>query len=223
MLKAKVYSAKGVKMEDFSLPKEYDVKENLNLLAQASRVYESNSHAGSRKTKTRSEVQKSTRKIYKQKGTGGARHGAKSAPIFVGGGVAFGPTGEKRPLSLPSKIKALSKITAVAFKLRSGNGFVVSGLEKISKSKEASDLVKKAVKGGLGKKFTVALSDKGVGAYKAFRNLRNVSVFSFKNMNAWNILKMGTLVLDKRIFEVEKETSKVKVKAKTVKAKTKAK
>ena len=64
MLKAKTYSLKGTKLEDFSLPKEFGEKENLPLLAQAVRVYEERSHIGFAKTKTRTEVNRTTKKIY---------------------------------------------------------------------------------------------------------------------------------------------------------------
>ena len=91
MLKTKTYSLKGTKLKETSLPKEFGQKENLPLLAQAVRVYEERSHIGFAKTKTRAEVNRTTKKVYKQKGTGGARHGARSAPIYVGGGTAHGP------------------------------------------------------------------------------------------------------------------------------------
>jgi len=81
---------------NFSLPKGFDLKKAEKLLVQIVRVFEDRTHFGLNKVKTRSEVNKTRKKLYKQKGTGGARHGAKSAHIFVGGGVAHGPKGEKR-------------------------------------------------------------------------------------------------------------------------------
>src|SRR3989344_5966768 len=99
MLKVNLYDSAGKKKEGLSLPKEFEVKPNFRLLAQAYHVYEDRTHLGLAKAKTRGEVRISTKKIYKQKGTGGARHGAKSAPIFVGGGVAHGPKGIKRKLA----------------------------------------------------------------------------------------------------------------------------
>ena len=67
-----------------NLPKEFDQKLNMPLLAQAVHVYEERSHVGLRNTKTRSEVNRTTKKIYKQKGTGGARHGSRRANLYVG-------------------------------------------------------------------------------------------------------------------------------------------
>jgi large subunit ribosomal protein L4 len=109
MLKVDLYSFEGKKKENATLPKEYDVKPNLILLSQAIHVFESREHLGLARTKTRSEVAISTKKIYRQKGTGGARHGAKSAPIFVGGGTAHGPKGVKRILRLSESQKLSSR------------------------------------------------------------------------------------------------------------------
>ena len=91
-------------MESITLPKEiFDAKINNPLMAQAVRVYLANQRRGTLKTKSRGEVAISTRKIYRQKGTGRARHGAASAPIFVGGGIAFGPKPRDFSLKLKSE------------------------------------------------------------------------------------------------------------------------
>ena len=94
-MKTKLYTVKGEVKGDINLPKEYNLKTSNSLLLQAVRVFEDRTHFGLARVKTRSEVNKTRKKLYKQKGTGGARHGAKSAHIFVGGGVAHGPKGEK--------------------------------------------------------------------------------------------------------------------------------
>jgi len=95
------------------------VKIDQQLMAQAVRVYLSNQRSALAKTKTRGEVARTTAKMYKQKGTGRARHGAYSAPIFVGGGVAFGPTGGQNYRRKMSK--ALGKLAfASALALKFG-------------------------------------------------------------------------------------------------------
>ena len=146
MLKAKTYSLKGSKLEDTTLPKEFGQIENLPLLAQAVRVYEERSHIGFAKTKTRTEVNRTTKKIYKQKGTGGARHGARSAPIYVGGGTAHGPKPIRRVLTLPKKMTKLALYQALSAKLFQKQVFVISGIEKLAKTKEARDFIKKVAK-----------------------------------------------------------------------------
>src|ERR1035437_5220777 len=90
-LKQSVYDVKGLVSGSMELPAEiFDVKINKSLMTQAVRVYMANKRRGTLSTKSRGEVNISTKKIYKQKETGRARHGAASAPFFVGGGIAFG-------------------------------------------------------------------------------------------------------------------------------------
>lgn len=94
-------------------------------LAQVIRVYQSNSHQQTKKVKTRGEVAGSTRKIYRQKGTGGARHGSKKAPIFVGGGIVFGPTlPQAKPLRLTQKLRAKALAGTLTAKLENKHLFV---------------------------------------------------------------------------------------------------
>jgi len=91
-LRADVYNTQGRVVSKVSLPKEvFGAKVNDNLMAQAVRVYLANQRMGTASTKNRGEITGSTKKIWRQKGTGRARHGSRKAPIFVGGGVAFGP------------------------------------------------------------------------------------------------------------------------------------
>ena len=94
-----VFDLQGTPLDSWKIEGATFGKANSTLLAQAIRVYGSNSHQKTSKVKTRGEVDGSTRKIYRQKGTGNARHGAKYAPIFVGGGIAHGPTGILKLLS----------------------------------------------------------------------------------------------------------------------------
>mgnify|MGYP000648566375 CR=1 FL=1 len=203
-MKVKVYSIKGTKLADFALPKEYVVDVNLNLLAQAKRVYEMGSHVGLRKTKTRSEVNKTKKKLYKQKGTGGARHGSKNAPIFVGGGVAHGPRPLKRVLELPKKMKKLALNMALSLRAKNGDLILVDGVNKIKKTKESASFLEKIKKDLKTKRFVVATRE--METLKFFRNIENVLAVNFVNLNTFHILTGGTLILDKDIFEKAKKT-----------------
>lgn len=184
------------KVSDFKLPKEFKLKGNGSLLAQALRVYEERSHVGLRKAKTRAEVLRTGKKLYKQKGTGGARHGSRRAPIFVGGGVAHGPRPERRVLTLPSKLKSLSKSVAISTKAEAKEVVVASGFGKIEKTKEAADFVKKLE----GKRFTFVFADKNKMGLKKVKNLKNTKAFLFGNINAREVILGGTLILDSDIF-----------------------
>src|SRR3989344_7699592 len=146
MLKVDLYDHQGKKKESITLPKDYAVKANSKLLSQAVRVYEDRAHLGLSRTKTRGEVAISTRKIYRQKGTGGARHGARSAPIFVGGGAAHGPKGIKRILRFSKSQGNNAFFTALNYKVQSAEAVFVDGILKIKKTKEAGDIIYSIVK-----------------------------------------------------------------------------
>lgn len=202
MLKVQVYSTKGAKMGTFSLPRQFTEKVNLKLLAQAIHVYGVQSHVGLTKTKTRAEVVKTKRKLYKQKGTGGARHGARSAPVFVGGGVAHGPRPIKRELSLPQKLAQKALLSSLSAKAQNKEIVVVNGLSKFTKTKDADNFVKKlreAMKGT--KRFTIILSDENKNVGMLLRNLKNVAFIAYKNLNAYKVFLGGVLIFDKKIFE----------------------
>lgn len=201
-MKINIYSIKGVKSGELALPKEFGEKPNMALLAQAIRVYDGNAHIGMAKTKTRAEVNRTKKKLYRQKGTGGARHGSRRAPIFVGGGVAHGPRPIRRVLSLPLKMK--KKALAVTLSLKAKNGEIVgvSGIDKLIKTKDAqilADKIFKEIKSV--KRLTFVLGEVGFTAKTALRNLKNVQVFPFKDINAYHIYFGGGLVIDKEVFE----------------------
>jgi len=205
MLKIDTYSPKGTKLTPTTLPKEYEAKENLPLLAQALRVYEDRGHFGLAKAKTRAEVNRTTKKWYRQKGTGGARHGAKSAQIFVGGGVAHGPRPVKRELTLPKKMARQAFSVALNNRVKEGKVWGVKGLEALKKTKDIKGLVEKI---GKKQKFTVALSEKNLPARRYLRNLKNADILPFRSLNAYKVYFAGILVLDKDVFEKEKVVKK---------------
>ena len=220
-MKANVYSIKGVKLDTIDLPKEFNQKENTKLLAQAMHVYQARKHPGLSKVKTRGEVALTTQKAYRQKGTGRARHGAKSAPIFVGGGVAHGPKGIKRQLYLSKKIKKSALSSALSLKAKEGEVAVVSGISNLKKTKEAASLIQKVAKITKSKKdqkFTFALSEKNLGAKLALRNLKNATFIRFNDLNAHKVYFGGTLLIDKEAFEVGKKDEIIKAKPKSQKA-----
>ncbi len=214
MLKINTYSIKGVKTGEFTLPKEFGEVVNTSLLAQAIRVYEERSHVGLRNTKTRSEVNRTTKKVYAQKGTGGARHGSRRANVFVGGGVIFGPRPLRRVLELPTKLKVLAKNTALLAKVIAREVVVVEDLSKVNKTKMAGELTKVLSKDIKSKKFTFITSVENKNLHKFLRNLKDTNNVSFTEASALDIFKGGTIILDSGIFEAEKPIKAVKVAAK---------
>lgn len=202
-----VYSSKGVKRGSTPLPKAWQETGNLVLLAQALRVYEDNVHPGLAKVKTRGEVHISTRKIYRQKGTGFARHGAKSAPIFVGGGVTHGPKGLKRKLTLSKKIAKKALGVALGLAIKEGRVVVAESLASVKKSREARDflssITEKELGGKIPNRFTVALAMENKNVGLAFRNLKNTEAILFRNLNALKVFNGGLIVVDQEALKAK--------------------
>ncbi|OGM13875.1 50S ribosomal protein L4 [Candidatus Woesebacteria bacterium RIFCSPLOWO2_01_FULL_39_23] len=218
MAKVTLFSDTGVKKGNFELPKDFDEKLNLKLLAQAIHVYEDRSHPGLARVKSRGEVALSTRKIYRQKGTGGARHGAKSAPIFVGGGVTHGPKGVKRQLKLSDKLRLKALKIALNLKLSQDSLFVVDGFSTLKKTKVAQALIDK-ICGDKKSNTTVVLAGNDKSVILVLRNIKNIETVDYKDLNAYKVYFGGTMILDKRIFDSKsaaKQSIKKVTKAKVV-------
>jgi len=131
-LTAPVYDASGRKTATITLPNSvFDVHVSKTLLAQAVYVYQTNKRQQSAHVKTRGDVAGSGRKIYRQKGTGRARHGDRYAPIFVGGGVAHGPAGQTWNRSLSKQMKKKAFAAALTIRNKEGVVAVVDGLGKL--------------------------------------------------------------------------------------------
>ena len=111
--------------------KVWKVNDNPDLVAQVLNVYMSNQRKGTAHAKTRGDVSGGGRKPWKQKGTGRARHGSRKAPIFVGGGVAFGPRPRDYSLKMPKKMKKAALFSALSYKQNNGEIKVVRGFEKL--------------------------------------------------------------------------------------------
>lgn len=180
--------------EKLKLPKNiFGVKVNPVAMAQAVRVYLSNQRKARAKTKTRAEVAKTTAKMYKQKGTGKARHGAFSAPIFVGGGIAHGPTGTQNYHRKITKSATKAGILSALSDRAAGKNVHIISDNKLTKTKQALDWLKKEKLSGA--KVLVVTINKQSGLARAFRNLNRVTVARPENLSVWQILKNSKLVI----------------------------
>lgn len=151
--------------------------------------------AGTHKVKTRSETSYSTKKIYRQKGTGGARHGDRNAPIFRGGGVYKGPKVRSHAHDLTKKFRKLGLRHALSAKAAAGELVVVDNAEMASaKTGELAKAVK-----NLGWKRALVVDGAEVNANFALaaRNIDGVNVLPSMGANVYDILKSDTLVLTK--------------------------
>ena len=153
---------------------------------------------GTHKTKERGEVHGSSRKIVRQKGSGGARHGNKKAPIFVGGGVAHGPRVRSHEHKLPKKVRALGLRHALSAKANAAELIVIDDAKM--DAPKTSELVKKLA--GLGVKnalFVDGTVDEGFA--RAARNIKDVDVLPVMGANVYDILRREKLVLTKSAAE----------------------
>ncbi len=150
---------------------------------------------GTHKVKTRSETSYSTKKIYRQKGTGGARHGDRNAPIFRGGGVYKGPKVRSHSHDLTKKFRKLGLKHALSAKMAAGELVIVDNAEMASaKTGELAKTVK-----NLGWKRALVVDGLEVNANFALaaRNIDGVNVLPSQGANVYDILKSDTLVLTK--------------------------
>lgn len=198
-LSVPVYSLVGRAAGILTLPKEiFGQKVNKSLLAQAIRVYATNQKHLTGSTKTRGEVEGSTAKIYRQKGTGRARHGAVRAPIFVGGGITFGPKPRKVRLSLPKKMKKAALNAALSSKVLDKKVMGITGIEKASgKTKEITKFLEKLKV----KRALIITAEKIDNLQRAVRNIKKIDVLSANLINAYEVLKHDVLIVTKEAVE----------------------
>ncbi len=193
-----VYDLSGEKKEDLDLPKEiFGFKINEKLLAQAVRVYLFNQRQGTASTKTRGEVAGSTRKIYRQKGTGRARHGSIKAPIFVGGGIVGGPKPKDYSLKINKKQNKQAILSALSLQFKNKNVLVFDDkiLNEDLKTKTVYQLLKKL---DLNDKKTLFILPKMEEKFiRASRNIEKTDFIDAKSINAYKVLNCQKLVLFK--------------------------
>ena len=200
MIDVPVFNQDGKQVETFSVdPAKLGGDENgqprAALLKQAIVHYHANQRQGTVQTQARGEVAGSTRKMFKQKGTGNARTGGIRNPIKVGGGHAK----QKRPKEwrqdMPQKMRTLARNNAILSKIISGDVKVVSGLA-LAESK--TKLMAQVVKGlGIDRSCLLALPSSDVSVYRAARNIDRMTVSTVSQINAWDILKNRTLLITK--------------------------
>ncbi|MGA2968097.1 MAG: 50S ribosomal protein L4 [Candidatus Levyibacteriota bacterium] len=209
-LRQHVYDPKGKVVGSTTLPAEiFGAKINRTLMTQAVRVYLANQRRGTSSTKSRGEVKISTRKIYRQKGTGRARHGAASAPIFVGGGIAFGPKPRDFSLKLNQNMRRVALFSALSAKLKDGEIKIVTGLEKIEpKTRKMAEAIKKLELNGRNSQVLLIIpsGNQFNNVIKAGRNIKGVTVNSAGLINTYEVLANKRILFMKGAIDSLKET-----------------
>jgi large subunit ribosomal protein L4 len=159
--------------------------------------------AGTHKAKTRGEVKATSKKMYRQKGTGSARHGNKGAPQFRGGGKAFGPVAREHTIGLPKKVRSLALKHALSAKAKADALIIVDDL----KTKDAKTKALAVQFAGLGLSNALIIGGSEIEADfgRAARNIIGIDVLPIQGINVYDILRRDTLVLSKAAVEALEE------------------
>ena len=159
-----------------------------------------NQRQGTHKSKERSEISGSTRKLHKQKGTGGARIGDINSPVLVGGGRVFGPKPRDYRFKLNKKVKALARKSALTYKAQENAIVVVEDFSfEAPKTKDFVALTKNLQVAD--KKLVLVLSGQNKNVYLSARNLTNARVITLSDLNTYRVLDNKALVLTESALE----------------------
>ena len=176
----------------------FGLEPRADILHRVVRWQRNNAQQGTHKVKTRSEVSYSTKKIYRQKGTGGARHGARSAPIFRSGGIYKGPTPRSHGHELTKKFRKLGLRHALSSKAKTGNLVIIDDVTSDGKTAALAKHVK-----NLGWKRALIIDGASVNEnfLQAARNIEGLDILPTMGANVYDILKRDTLVITKAGIE----------------------
>lgn len=207
-----ILNTKGEKTgRSVDLPDEiFGVEPNNHVIWLAVKQFLAAQRQGTAKVKTRLEVKGSSKKLHRQKGTGGSRKGNIRNPLYKGGGSIFGPKPRDYDFKLNYKVKGLAKVSALSNKVKENNLVVVEdvNLEK-PKTKDVATMLKSLNAGN--KKVLVLTGDQEDNFRLSFRNLPNVQGYQFNDMNTYDIVNSNVVLLTesavKKIVEDVKEVS----------------
>ena len=173
----------------------FGLEPRVDILHRVVRWQRNNAQAGTHKVKTRSETSYSTKKIYRQKGTGGARHGDRNAPIFRKGGIYKGPTPRSHGHELTKKFRKLGLKHALSAKVAAGELVII---DNAALAEAKTSVLAKQIK-DLGWKRALIIDGAAVDANfaRAAQNIEGLDVLPTMGANVYDILKRDTLVLTK--------------------------
>lgn len=159
------------------------------------KLYLANQRQGTHKAKERSEVAGSTRKIKKQKGTGGARAGALRSPVFVGGGRVFGPRPRNYSFKLNKKLRQLARVSALSYKAKENSIMVVEDFTLEAPKTKDYVAFKNNLNIAEGTRSLLVLPGVDRNLYLAARNLQRTELVSAADINTYGVLKAKKLVI----------------------------
>lgn len=194
--------ATGRKVE---LPEEiFGIEPNDHVIYLAVKQYLAAQHQGTHKVKTRAEVKGASRKLHRQKGTGGSRKGNIRNPLYKGGGTVFGPKPHGYDSKLNRKVKDLAKMSALAYKAKENAIVVVEDFNmEAPKTKEFAGVLSNLNIGG--KKALIVLPEYNDNLYLSLRNLPSVVGAQLADINTYDIVNSDVLVFTENVAKLFNE------------------
>ena len=194
-MKLKVIKIDGASAGSVELGDEiFGLDPRVDILHRVVRWQRNKAQAGTHKVKTRSETSYSRKKIYRQKGTGGARHGDRNAPIFRKGGVYKGPTPRSHAHDLPKKVRTLGLKHALSAKAKEGALVII---DKATATGKTAELAKQVKELGWKRALVIDGAEVNDNFAQAARNIDGLDILPTIGANVYDILKRDTLVLTK--------------------------
>ncbi len=194
-MKLKVIKMNGASAGSVELGEDiFGLDPRIDILHRGVRWQRNRAQAGTHKVKTRSETSYSRKKIYRQKGTGGARHGDRNAPIFRKGGIYKGPSPRSHAHNLPKKVRTLGLKHALSAKAKEG-ALVI--LDKATASGKTAELAKQVKELGWKRALVIDGAEVNGDFAQAARNIEGLDILPTIGANVYDILKRDTLVLTK--------------------------
>ncbi|MEL6802108.1 MAG: 50S ribosomal protein L4 [Pseudomonadota bacterium] len=195
-MKADVIKLDAKKAGSVDLDDEiFGLEPRADILHRVVRWQRNNAQAGTHKVKTRSETSYSTKKIYRQKGTGGARHGSRNAPIFRGGGIYKGPTPRSHGHELTKKFRKLGLRHALSAKAKAGELVIIENAD--AKDPKTSALAKQIKELGWKRALVIDGAEVNENFARAAANIQGLDVLPSMGANVYDILRRDTLVITK--------------------------
>ena len=210
MISVPVVDVTGKQVGTYDIdPADFAKDINKHLLHDVVVMYQANKRVGSHKTKTRGEVSGSTKKLFRQKGTGNARVGTKRSPIRRGGGHTFAKVPRDYGYRLPKKAVRLATRMAVLSKFQDGQAVIVDNLAVKEIKTQAVAKVLKAL--GLKEDSTLlAIKDYDNTLYRSARNIGNLMISPARELNAFDVLRQRRFLVTKDALDVLKSAGKEK-------------
>lgn len=196
-----VYNMAGEQVSTFELPASiFEANINRDLMHQALVRQLANARLGTHKAKTRSEVNRTTAKAYRQKGTGRARHGSRKAPIFVGGGKAHGPRPRKYTKDMPRKMRRAALCSALSVKADLGDIVLIDKISMdVPKTKVIAGMLQTLTNG---ESTLLLLADRNETIEKSAHNLRDVKALRANYLNIRDLLGYNKIVMPLSALDV---------------------